>query len=96
MKILVCFMMDLFLLVSQVISPQFFHYNFIHFSHAHHHVHVDLLWFDHTNNIWWKVQIMNLLNMYFSPASVTFPVVGPNIDLPQHPVLIYTDSVFFT
>jgi hypothetical protein len=26
-------------------------------------------WFDHSNNIWWRVQIIKLLIMQFSPAS---------------------------
>jgi len=35
--------------------------------------------FDYPNNIWWRVWIMKLLIMQFSPAGVTFCLLGPNI-----------------
>ena len=34
--------------------------------------------FNHANNIWWKVQIINFLIMWFSPLSVTSSLLGPN------------------
>jgi hypothetical protein len=39
-------------------------------------------WCDHRNiNIWWRVLIIKLLNISFSPAHVTSALVGPNIIL---------------
>ena len=35
--------------------------------------------FDYPNNIWWRVWIMNLLIIQFSPAGVTSSLLGPNI-----------------
>jgi len=35
--------------------------------------------FDYPNNIWWRVWIMKLLIIQFSPAGVTSSVLGPNI-----------------
>jgi hypothetical protein len=29
-------------------------------------------WFDHSDNIWWSIQLKKLLNMQFSPASCYF------------------------
>ena len=35
--------------------------------------------FYHPNNIWWGVQIMKLLIVYFSPFPVTSSILGPDI-----------------
>jgi hypothetical protein len=35
-------------------------------------------WFDHLNDIWWRVQIMDLLMKHFSPFSL---FLGPNITM---------------
>jgi hypothetical protein len=36
-------------------------------------------WFDHPNNIWWRVQVTELLIMLFSQRPVTLSCLGPNI-----------------
>jgi hypothetical protein len=51
-----------------------------HLSHAGYMLHPPHPpWFDHHNNIWWSVQIMNLFIMQSSPASCHLLLLGPNI-----------------
>ena len=42
-------------------------------------------WFDYPNNIWWAVQIIKLLVMYFSPLPCYIVPLRP-IYSPQHPI----------
>jgi hypothetical protein len=46
---------------------------FVYISHLSHAIYMPRQspppWFDHPNNIWWRVQIMKLLIMQFSSAS---------------------------
>jgi hypothetical protein len=44
-----------------------------------HHV-----WFDHPNNIWWRVQIMELLTVQFLQAPAISSLLSPN-DIPSYP-----------
>jgi hypothetical protein len=52
-------------------------------------------WFDHPNNILWRVQIMNHLSMKFSSAFCHFIPVRSKYS-PQHPFLKHPQSVFFS
>jgi hypothetical protein len=36
------------------------------------------LWFNHPNNIRWRIQVMKFIIMQFSPRSIFLPL-GPNI-----------------
>jgi hypothetical protein len=36
-------------------------------------------WFDHPINIWWAVQIIKLLSMYFPPLPCHLALLSPNI-----------------
>jgi len=45
--------------------------------------------FDHANNIWWEIQIVKLLIVWFSPLSVASSLLGPNFLLD---LLMFTDE----
>jgi len=48
--------------------------------------------FHHTNRIWWTVQIIKLLIMYFSPPLCSLVLLRPKY-LPQNPILAHPQSV---
>jgi hypothetical protein len=50
--------------------------------------------FDHPNNIFLNEQVMKLLMMQSSPASLHFPPLRSKYS-PQHPVLRYSQPMFF-
>jgi len=51
-----------------------------HLSHAIYMPHPSHpLWLDHSNKVWWRVQVMKLRIMQSSPASTVSPRLGPNI-----------------
>jgi hypothetical protein len=52
------------------------------------------LWLDHPNSIWWRIQIMKLHLMEFSPFSCHFLPLRPKYSL-QCPVLKGPHSMFF-
>jgi len=62
-----------------------------HECYMHHPSHPP--WFDHPNSIWWSVQVMKLLIMYFSPASHHFFPLKSKCN-PQHPVLKQPQSIY--
>ena len=50
------------------------------FPHKYYMAHpFNFSWFDHPNNIWWGVQISQLLFFSFLHSSVTLSLLGPNI-----------------
>lgn len=51
-------------------------------------------WFDHTNNIWWEIQIMKLVIMQFSPSSYCLLPVRTRY-LPQHSILQHPRAGLF-
>jgi hypothetical protein len=58
-----------------------------HMSHPHHPP-----WFNHHNNIQWRIQAMKLIIMQFSPQSVFLPFRSKY--LPQHSILKNPQSMF--
>jgi len=49
--------------------------------------------FDHPNNIWWRVQIIKLLIMYFSPLPWYLVPLRPKYS-PQQPILKHPQPMF--
>jgi hypothetical protein len=49
-------------------------------------------WFNYPNNIWWRIQVMKFIIMYFSSRSVFLPFRSKY--LPQHTVLKNPQSMF--
>jgi hypothetical protein len=50
-------------------------------------------WFNHSNNIRWRIQVMNFIIMQFSPRTVFLPFRSKYP--PQHTVLKNPQSVLF-
>jgi len=50
----------------------YFHHHICHMTNSSH-----LLWFDHSNSIWWGEKFIKLLIMQFSTASCYFFPLGP-------------------
>jgi hypothetical protein len=73
------------------VSLRFSHENPVYTSpltHTCYMPHLSLSsWFDHLKNIWLAVQIIKLLNMWFSPLSL-LSLLGPNIFLNTHILLL--------
>jgi hypothetical protein len=49
-------------------------------------------WFNYSNNIWWRIQVMKFIIMQFSPWSVFLPFRSKYF--PQHSVLKNHQSMF--
>jgi hypothetical protein len=48
-------------------------------------------WFNHPDNIQWRIQVMKFIIMHFSPRSVFLPF---RVKFPQHSVIRNSQSVF--
>jgi hypothetical protein len=65
------------------------------FSHTYHMPHSSHPpWFHHSKTVWWGVQFVRLLIVYFSLVSICFLPLRPPIP-PQHPALPLLDRTCF-
>ena len=78
--------------------PQFSPQNLVYISLQSHVCHIPCPWhsslFDHTNNIWGGVPIMELLMMQFSPFSNSLLLLKPKY-LSHHSILKHPQPTFF-
>jgi hypothetical protein len=49
-------------------------------------------WFNHPNNIWWRIQAVKFIIMQFSSRSVFIPFRSKY--LPQHPFFKHPQSIY--